>query len=75
MANLILKVEDLPTEKLKYEFKQLQNYVKELEDWGYLEKRDDRVPLRDNKIKYFDNFRVRLDTSIRMYEVDMWRDD
>ena len=75
MANLILKIEDLPTEKLKYEFKQLQDYVKDLEDWGYLEKTDDKVPLRDNKIKYFGNFRVRMDTNIRMYEVDMWKDD
>lgn len=75
MANLILKIEDLPTEKLKYEFKQLQDYIKELESWGYFEKTDDKVPLRDNKIQYFGNFRVRMDTNIRMYEVDMWKDD
>ena len=75
MANLILKIEDLPTEKVKYQFKQLQDYVKDLEDWGYLEKTDDKIPLKDNKIMYFGNFRVRLDTNIRMYEVDMWKED
>ena len=71
----IIKKEDLPTEKLKYEFKQLQDYIKELESWGYLEKIDDKIPLKDNQIKYFGNFRVRLDTNIRMYEVDMWKED
>ena len=75
MSNIIIKKEDLSTEKLKYEFKQLQDYIKELESWGYLEKIDDKVPLRDNQIKYFGNFRIRMDTNIRMYEVDMWKDD
>ena len=75
MSNIIIKKEDLPTEKLKYEFKQLQDYIKEIESWGYLEKIDDKVPLKDNSIKYFGSFRVRLDTNIRMYEVDMWKED
>lgn len=74
MSNIIIKKEDLSSEKLKYEFRQLQDYIKELESWGYLEKTDDKVPLKDNKIMYFGNFRVRLDTNIRMYEVDMWKE-
>lgn len=74
MSNIIIKQENFMEQKTNYDFEQLKSYLKDLKDYGYVEKVDETVPLKHDKIMQFGKFRVRLDTKYRVFETDVWKD-
>ncbi len=74
MSNIIIKQENFMEQKTNYDFEQLKAYLKDLKDYGYVEKVDETVPLNYDKVMQFGRFRVRLDTKYRIFETDVWKD-
>lgn len=61
-------------EKTKYDFERVKDYLKEIMNYGYVEKVDTTVPLKHDKIMQFGRFRVRLDTKYKVFETDIWEE-
>lgn len=75
MSNIILNNEPISTEKLRWEEQQTKEFVRELENYGYVMKVDDTIPLNVDKQKQFGRFKVCLDTKYKVYEVYVWEDN
>lgn len=71
MSNIIIKQENFMEQKTNYDFEQLKLYLKDLKDYGYVEKVDETVPLKYDKVMQFGKFRVRLDTKYKVFETDV----
>lgn len=74
MSNIILPKDFENVNKMDYDFEELKSFLKEIINYGYVEKKDETVPLKHDKIKQFGRFRVRMDTKYKIYETDIWQD-
>ena len=74
MSNIIIPNKLIATEKMEYDFDRVKAYLKEIMNYGYVEKVDTTVPLKHDKIMQFGRFRVRLDTKYKVFETDIWED-
>ena len=74
MSNLNLINTSETETRFKFDEIEVKNFIKEIENFGYVLKVDDTVPLNHDKIKLFNRFRVRMDTKYKVYEVDVWVD-
>lgn len=74
MSNVIVPQENVTEQKMNYDFEKIKSYLKELKNYGYVEKVDETVPLKHDKVMQFGRFRVRLDTKYKIFETDVWQD-
>lgn len=74
MSNIFIPNKPIATEKMEYDFDRVKAYLKEIMNYGYVEKIDSTVPLKHNKIMQFGRFSVRLDTKYKVFETDVWED-
>ena len=74
MSNIIVPQENITEQRMNYDFERIKSYLKELKNYGYVEKVDETVPLKHDKVMQFGRFRVRLDTKYRIFETDIWQD-
>ena len=74
MSNIIVPQENVTEQRMNYDFERVKSYLKELKNYGYVEKVDETVPLKHNKVMQFGRFRVRLDTKYKIFETDVWKD-
>lgn len=74
MSNVIVPQENVTEQRMNYDFERIKLYLKELKNYGYVEKVDETVPLKHNKVMQFGRFRVRLDTKYKIFETDIWKD-
>lgn len=74
MSNVIVPQENVTEQRMNYDFERIKSYLKELKNYGYVEKVDETVPLKHDKVMQFGRFRVRLDTKYRVFETDVWQD-
>ena len=74
MSNIIIPNVPESTEKMEYDYEQIKSYIKEITNYGYVEKVDTTVPLKYDKIIQFGRFRIRMDTKYKVYETDVWED-
>ena len=74
MSNVIVPQENVTEQRMNYDFERIKLYLKELKNYGYVEKVDETVPLKHNKVMQFGRFRVRLDTKYKIFETDVWQD-
>ena len=66
--------ENVTEQRMNYDFERIKSYLKELKNYGYVEKVDETIPLKHDKVMQFGKFRVRLDTKYRVFETDVWQD-
>ncbi|WP_298835078.1 hypothetical protein [uncultured Campylobacter sp.] len=74
MSNIIVPQENVTEQRMNYDFERIKSYLKDLKDYGYVEKVDETVPLKHDKVMQFGRFRVRLDTKYKIFETDVWQD-
>lgn len=74
MSNIVVPQENVTEQRMNYDFERIKSYLKELKNYGYVEKVDETIPLKHDKIMQFGKFRVRLDTKYRVFETDVWQD-
>lgn len=74
MSNIVVPQENVTEQRMNYDFERVKSYLKELKNYGYVEKVDETVPLKHDKVMQFGRFRVRLDTKYRIFETDIWQD-
>ena len=74
MSNIILPKDLEVNNRMEYDFEELKSFLKEIINYGYVEKKDETIPLKHDKIKQFGRFRVRMDTKYKVYETDIWED-
>ena len=74
MSNIVEPQENVTEQRMNYDFERVKSYLKELENYGYVEKVDETVPLKHDKVMQFGRFRVRLDTKYKIFETDVWED-
>ena len=74
MSNIIIPNVPKSTEKMEYDYEQIKAYIKEIINYGYVEKEDTTVPLKHDKVIQFGRFRIRMDTKYKVYETDVWED-
>ena len=74
MSNIIIPNVPKSTEKMEYDYEQIKAYIKEIINYGYVEKVDTTVPLKQDKVIQFGRFRIRMDTKYKVYETDVWED-
>lgn len=74
MSNIVVPQENVTEQRMNYDFERVKSYLKELENYGYVEKVDETVPLKHDKVMQFGRFRVRLDTKYKIFETDVWKD-
>jgi len=74
MSNIIIPNVPKSTEKMEYDYEQIKAYIKEITNYGYVEKVDTTVPLKHDKVIQFGRFRIRMDTKYKVYETDVWED-
>ena len=74
MSNIVVPQENVTEQRMNYDFERIKSYLKELENYGYVEKVDETVPLKHDKVMQFGKFRVRLDTKYKVFETDVWED-
>lgn len=74
MSNIVVPQENVTEQRMNYDFERIKSYLKELENYGYVEKVDETVPLKHDKVMQFGRFRVRLDTKYKIFETDVWKD-
>lgn len=74
MSNIVIPNKPIAIEKMEYDFDRVKAYLKEIMNYGYVEKVDTTIPLKHDKIMQFGRFRVRLDTKYKVFETDVWED-
>ena len=74
MSNIVEPQENVTEQRMNYDFERIKSYLKELGNYGYVEKVDETVPLKHDKVMQFGRFRVRLDTKYKIFETDVWED-
>lgn len=74
MSNIVVPQENVTEQRMNYDFERIKSYLKELKNYGYVEKVDETIPLKHDKVMQFGKFRVRLDTKYRVFETDVWQD-
>ena len=50
MSNIIIPNVPKSTEKMEYDYEQIKAYIKEIINYGYVEKVDTTVPLKHDKV-------------------------
>ena len=74
MSNIVVPQENVTEQRMNYDFERIKSYLKELKNYGYVEKVDETIPLKHDKVMQFGKFRVRLDTKYKVFETDVWQD-
>ena len=74
MSNIIIPNVPKSTEKMEYDYEQIKAYIKEITNYGYVEKVDTTTPLKHDKVIQFGRFRIRMDTKYKVFETDVWED-